>query len=545
MTAPTVEELLARGILVDPDVAGRPDLLAAASALLEEEPDRLVIDLAALEAFVQRQPPATSAPAASPPHAAGSLAAQLPPFQHARTSPALHPDTPHAAGDAIGAAMPLPGAALAEAAAPIRILSCYTTPSHKRSCGDFVGLFNRRFAALEGLLRHRSELAGLTTITRLKMKSERDTGAVIGMVADKAVTAKKHLLLTLEDPTGTVKALVNANRADAYQLACDLAFDEVIGAVGTWARGLFMVDSLFIPDVPAHREVRKGPEDVYVAFVGDVHVGAKAFLQAEFEHMLAWLRGKAGSAELRALAAKVKYVCFLGDLVEGLGIYQGQEADLTIPDIFAQYRAFVAYAAQIPPDKRVVIIPGNHDAGRISEPQPPLDKDLAPELYALPHFTLLSNPCLFTIGATPAFAGLDVLLYHGYSLIYYANAIDSIRSKGGMTRIDLVMEYLLRHRHLAPTHGSNLYVPDPQQDALVIDRLPDLFVTGHIHRVSVRTYRGTTLINASAWVDETDYQQKQGLIPQPARLPLVNLMTRQVRILNFHRQPEPADEEAA
>lgn len=518
MMAPSIEDFLARGILLDPEVASQPALLPVAVALLHEEPDRLVIDLEAINEYLARHPGDAAH------ESAGSM------VQVTTTKPPTSPSS---------AVLPR-GPERASSTPLVSVHLCYTTPSHKRTVDDFVALYNRRFAMLEALLRTRSELAGLVSINRLKSKPERERGAIIGMLLDKSVTAKKHLLLTLEDPTGTVKALATANRADAYIAAQDLAFDEVVGLSGTWARGLFFVDAIIVPDIPASRELRKGPIEEYVAFVGDVHVGAKTFLSEEFEHMLLWLQGRSGSPDSRALARKVHYVCFMGDLVEGVGIYPGQEHDLTIPDIREQYRTFAAYVDRIPHDKAVIIIPGNHDVGRISEPQPPLDKEYAPDLWSLPHVRLLSNPCLFTIGACPGFSGLDVLLYHGYSLIYYANAIDSIRSKGGMTRVDLVMEYLLRHRHLAPSHGSNLYVPDATTDPLVIDRIPDLFVTGHIHRTSVRTYRGTTLINASAWMDESDYQEKQGLIPQPARLPIVNLQTRQVRILNFFREHDEA-----
>jgi DNA polymerase II small subunit len=159
----------------------------------------------------------------------------------------------------------------------------------------------------------------------------------------------------------------------------------------------------------------------------------------------------------------------------------------------------------------------------------------AESLKKLPNVLLLSNPAMINIGATPDFSGFDMLLYHGYSLIYYSDHVDTIRQKGGQKRPDLLMKLLLQMRHLAPTHTSNLYTPDSNFDPLIITRIPDFFITGHIHRVSVSNYKNITLVNCSCWSDITEDQEKRGLQPQPARVPIVNLKTREAKVINFFR----------
>ena len=118
-------------------------------------------------------------------------------------------------------------------------------------------------------------------------------------------------------------------------------------------------------------------------------------------------------------------------------------------------------------------------------------------------------------------------------MIYYADNIDSIRSKGGQKRADLIMKSLLQKRHLAPTHTSNLYIPDSEEDPLVISTIPDFFITGHIHRVSVTNFRNITMANCSCWTAITEDQEKRGILPQPAKVPVINLKTRDVKIINF------------
>jgi DNA polymerase II small subunit len=185
-----------------------------------------------------------------------------------------------------------------------------------------------------------------------------------------------------------------------------------------------------------------------------------------------------------------------------------------------------------------VLTTGNHDAGRLQEPQLPIYKDFAEELYKMPNVTIMSNPCFFTIEQTPLHPGFDILLYHGYSLIYYANNIQSVRDAGGQKATEKIMELLLKKRHLSPTHGCNTYVPDPEEDPMVIDRVPDFLVTGHVHRISYANYRGVTVMNVGCWSEVSQEQEKRGLEPQPAKLPIVNLRTRELRIMNFYHGSE-------
>jgi len=137
------------------------------------------------------------------------------------------------------------------------------------------------------------------------------------------------------------------------------------------------------------------------------------------------------------------------------------------------------------------------------------------------------------LGATKDFSGFDILVYHGYSLIYYADNVESIRLSGGQKRPDLIMKFLLQRRHLAPAHASTQYLPIAERDPLVISKVPDFFITGHIHRMSASNYRNVTLLNCSCWTEMSEDQEKRGLEPQPGRVPIINLKTREVKVMNF------------
>ena len=153
--------------------------------------------------------------------------------------------------------------------------------------------------------------------------------------------------------------------------------------------------------------------------------------------------------------------------------------------------------------------------------------------WKLPNVTMVSNPAMVNIHSSEKFPGFEVLLYHGFSFIYYADQVESIRSQGGQERVDLIMEFLLKRRHLAPTHKSTLYLPDAKKDSLVIENIPDFFLSGHIHRVAASNYRNVTMLNCSCWLKTTEFQEKLGLKPQPGRALLVNLQSRKVKIMKF------------
>ena len=416
----------------------------------------------------------------------------------------------------------------------ISIINSYEKTPNKRSVQDFVRHFNVRFKKIENMLKNRAELSGLTGIGKLKGKNDKDKISIIGMVLEKNETKNGHIILKLEDLSGITAVLVHKDNKELLDIAKDLTLDEIIGVVGQSGGDIIFSSAIIHPDIPLSKELKKSPLDNYAVFLGDMHFGSKEFLKKEFTKFLLWINGKLGTLDQRKMAKKVKYVFIVGDLIEGAGIYPGQENDLEIQSVRGQYEKMSYYLSKIPKHMKIIICPGNHDVGRIAEPQLPLDKEYSKSVWDLPNVILVSNPATVSIDVTENFSGIDVLMYHGYSMIYYSDAIESIRAAGGQKVSDDIMIYLLKRRHLAPTHGSTLYIPDIHEDAAVIDPIPDIFATGHIHRAQSKKYRNVTCISSSCWTQITEDQEKRGLEPQPARAIIVSLKTREVKIMNFN-----------
>jgi DNA polymerase II small subunit len=96
-----------------------------------------------------------------------------------------------------------------------------------------------------------------------------------------------------------------------------------------------------------------------------------------------------------------------------------------------------------------------------------------------------------------------------------------------------IMKEMLSRRHLAPVYGNKTPIAFEHQDYLMIDKIPDIFVTGHIHKTALENYRDITLINASAWQAQTKYQKMMNFNPDPGKIIMADLQSRKVNILNF------------
>lgn len=424
------------------------------------------------------------------------------------------------------------GPAALEGAAQVKVVFSYNKVPSKREVGDFVSYYSARYKSIQGILSQRAELNNLVQIGRIKGTVSSDSYAVIGMVRDKQLSKNGNIIMSIEDPTGSINIIVNKSKREVFELAQDTIFDEVIAVTGKPKNGALFVTNIILPDVPL-REPKRAPEESYAVFMSDLHFGSAQFLEEDFGRFLKWIKGSLGNAAQKEIASKVKYVIIAGDVVDGVGVYQDQYDELSLKDIREQYKMCADFLSEIPQEIKIVVSPGNHDAVRAAEPQAAFSDDFAAPLLKLPNLISVSNPAVVNIGASGTFPGFDVLIYHGYSFDYYVANVDSIRRQGGYERADLIMKYLLQRRHLAPAHTSTIILPDNAFDPLFIGTVPDIFATGHIHRTSVSDYKGIALINSSCWQGKTKFQERTGHKPQPSRVPVFNLKTGATKIINF------------
>ena len=368
-------------------------------------------------------------------------------------------------------------------------------------------LFSARFRDLGRLLRGRASLENLRAIR--DVRSQEGIVSVLGMVRQVRETSKSHhTILTLDDDTGSVDVLVT--KASPL-LKMPFVLDEVVGLKLRCSRERDRIPIALAverPDVAVTRNVGRSARARRVLLLSDLHVGSRAFLAEEWAALVEFLAERGPAPEL---ARSIDYAVIAGDLVDGIGVYPKQDRDVAISDIVEQYSELGRRLKELPERLTIVVVPGNHDAVSPAEPQPALPANLVRLLP--PNVRALSNPATFSL------SGVVIEAYHGRGFDDLIPAIPG----ASYARPTEIMRRMLQMRHLAPIYGNRTPLAPAVRDGLVIDPVPDIFLTGHLHTYGVDRYRDVLLVNASAWQGETPYQRMRNITPAPARAAIVDL----------------------
>jgi hypothetical protein len=101
------------------------------------------------------------------------------------------------------------------------------------------------------------------------------------------------------------------------------------------------------------------------------------------------------------------------------------------------------------------------------------------------------------------------------SLLCHCNFLTSYSNMQN-TSPEILLQTLLRKRHLNPVFDNTIYHEDP----FIIDTVPDLFVSAHFHSPTVLNYKGTTILTTGSFITEPVYW-------------LTNLRTRETIKIDF------------
>lgn len=388
---------------------------------------------------------------------------------------------------------------------------------------DFISLFRSRYEKLSKYIIEKIRAKKMLNpkLKDVRLVSSSEVGrhinnyvAIIGIVNEFRANSKKEgYIAVIFDQDGEVTAYIKKDKGDVV-----LYPGEVVGLIGKvrkTSRGALLFvegkDYVIFPELKARRNineeaVRELPE-FEIVFTSDIHVGSKYFLEDAFRKFIKWLNT---SEE----AERVKFLIIPGDLVDGVGVYPNQERELLITDVYKQYEKLIELLGEIDTSIEIIITPGNHDIVRLSLPQPPIPKEiLSPSSGNIKSWT---NPMAIKIEDVAR-----ILTLHGVPLE------DVIATVPGLSHEKPVeaMKILLEKRHLAPCYGERTPIQPLSQDLLVIEDeiAPDIFVTGHVHRLDYELFKGILIINDSAWQSQTPYQKTHGINPIPTHIVKVSL----------------------
>ena len=374
---------------------------------------------------------------------------------------------------------------------------------------NLIAYFKSRYEKLANILSKRPELRSYTKINDIEDGME--SLSLILMVREIRTSKNGHKIVEFEDDTGHMSILFSNKNEELFAEAEKLVKDEVVGVIARKsddARFAFG-EEIINPGVLSIPEKKM---DFGIVFLSDVHIGSLTFLEDAFQRFIDWINCEQGTEEQRKVAEDVKYLIIGGDIVDGIGVYPNQDKELAIKDITEQYNEAARFLGNIRSDIKIIIAPGNHDASRVAEPQPAVPEEYAKALYELDNVEFISNPGVVSLD------GINVLIYHGRSFDDMVMAVKQFTYE----KNDEIMEELLQKRHLAPLYGERTPLASELEDYLVIDEVPDVFHTGHVHVNSYRRYKGVHLINSGTFQTQTEFQKIYNIEPTPAEVPILH-----------------------
>jgi len=382
----------------------------------------------------------------------------------------------------------------------------------------FKKLFRDRYLRLLTIVKQRPDCKDVVSIESLKQSKEKNK-KVAGLLSSRN-SKKGGVEVVLDDPTGALKVYCGENLAN---VALSFPLDSmVVVDVSSGKGSQLYANNFWAPDIP-NRKVVGSSHAGYAVLLSDLHIGSKLFLEEDFRRFLSWLRGELGDSEI---VRKIQYIVVAGDIVDGIGVYPGQEDQLIERNLKRQYALAGELLRQIPKHIKVLLSPGNHDAVRQALPQPCIPIEIARPLYEIENVAHIGDPARVRLG------GVNFLIYHGRSL---DDVIATVPDLTYDKPVD-AMRVLLKSRHLAPIYGKRTQLSPEARDMLVIDSVPDVFHAGHVHTVDIGEYRGTVMVNSGTFQGRTPFQVNVGIDPIPAIVPIVNLSTLAVGKRSFGLQ---------
>ncbi|MFW9949370.1 MAG: DNA-directed DNA polymerase II small subunit [Candidatus Thorarchaeota archaeon] len=397
---------------------------------------------------------------------------------------------------------------------------------------DFYNLNLDKYNKLKNLMRKRPEMKAAININNIYRLSRNFEISTLGLVNDIYQTKNGNYIISLEDTTGAINVLIrnDSDHAEYFHIIERTVKDQMLYVDGIYKPGeqgrlgIIFANSISKIDIPANYEPNLSEEPLSIALISDLHIGSREFEEKLFIKFLDFLNGKSNNPKFREIASKIKYILINGDLVDGVGVYPNQQEDLIISDIYKQYETAAKLLSRIPDYIKIFYIAGNHEPVRNAIPRPAVSKKYCEELVDL-GIKCLGNPSLINTH------NVNSLVYHGES-IHDMNLL--IHELNINNPVETMKEFLIC-RHLAPVFGEKTQIAPLDNDWLVIDKIPDIFHTGHIHINGIGKYRNVSLVNSGCFQAQTEFMRSFGIIPTPGITPIVELDTLNIFPLDFKK----------
>jgi len=397
---------------------------------------------------------------------------------------------------------------------------------------DFYELTLDKYNKLKNLIRKRPEVSSATNINNIFRISNSVEISTLGLVDNIHLTKKGNFLFTLEDLTGKINVLIQnkSESLDFVNIIKRTIDDQMLFVKGLYnpgehgKKGIIFASYISKIDIPTDFQPNISPDPLSIALISDIHIGSKEFEEDLFNKFIRFLNGKSKNKLLREKAGRIKYLVINGDLIDGIGIYPNQQKDLVIADIYKQFKKASDILSEIPEYIKIFFVSGNHEPVRNAIPRPAVPKKYCEDLVNL-GVKCLGNPSLIKTH------NVNTLIYHGEGFHDINRLIHDLDIN---KPIETMKEFLMC-RHLAPIFGGKTQIAPVATDHLIIEKIPDIFHTGHIHINGIGKYRNVTLVNSGCFQAQTDFMKSFGIIPTPGIVPVIELDSLKFLSLDFKK----------
>lgn len=134
--------------------------------------------------------------------------------------------------------------------------------TEKFNVQDYVRNLNERYSFLQNILMKKLELSNIVSID----KSSDGSASIIGIAKEKEEKIE-NIIVSLEDPTGEIKAVI------PKKIGEKLALDDVVALTGIIENKILNVDRILFPDVPL-KNVAYTQDSIKIAFSSEKNVDA-------------------------------------------------------------------------------------------------------------------------------------------------------------------------------------------------------------------------------------------------------------------------------
>jgi len=387
---------------------------------------------------------------------------------------------------------------------------------------DFYDYTVDKFNKLRMMMRKRSDVLSATNINNILRLTNSAEVSTIGLVSNMHQTKNNNYLFNLEDLTGIVNVLVrkDSEKEENFKTIQRTVNDQMVYVEGTYSpgekgkKGIIFVNYITKIDIPTDFKPSISTDPLSIALISDTHIGSKEFEETLLKRFINFLNGKIGDKNIRMMAGKVKYLVINGDLVDGIGVYPKQHKDLSISDIYQQYKRAAEILAEIPEYIKIFYTSGNHEPVRNAIPRPAVPKKYCEDLVNF-GITCIGNPSMIETH------NVKTLIYHGESMHDMNMLIHDL----DINKPTEIMKELLICRHLAPVYGEKTQIAPTNKDWLLIEKIPDIFHTAHVHINGLGYHRNVSLVNSGCFQAQTDFMKSFGIVPTPGIVPIIELDT--------------------